>query len=165
MALSPPGAASARSGYTLVEMLVVLALAGLVATWYLSVRPRQLDGAVVALRAQVVQARFEAIERNSPVALIYAPAEGAFLTLAGAAASAAEVCEWGREVTRLELGEFPGVRVSEAPANGIVWLPSGSGRTCSGSGVFNQTILLTEGRLEGRIVISRAGRVRSEVDL
>lgn len=152
------------SGYTLTELLIVLAVAGLFTAWFVGSRPSRVGNAVVALRSQVLQARFEAIERNAPVAVVYRGGENAFVTLAGESGTVA-ACETGTELGRLEVTEFGGVAVASVPAGGLVWLPSGSGRTCSGSGAFNQTIVLEDGRREGRVIVSRAGRVRSEVDL
>lgn len=151
-------------GYTLLELLLVLALLGLFTTWAVHARPSRVGAAVVSLRTQVLQARFEAIERNSPVAVIYRAEEGSFLTLAGDF-TIAEVCGDGVELARLRISEFAGVRVTNAPASGLVWLPSGTGRTCTGAGAFNQTISLVDSVREGRVIISRAGRVRSEVGL
>lgn len=155
---------TATSGYTLLELLLVLAMVGLFVGWTMAARPGRLDGALASLRGQVVQARFEATLRNAPVAVVYRPAERSFITLAGEAGSF-DVCEVGAEVSRLQIAEFAGVEVESVPSAGLVWLPSGNGRTCSGAGVFNQTIVLMERGREGRVIISRAGRVRTEVEL
>lgn len=145
--------------------MIVLAIAGLVTGWYVrSNGPDRIEGAIVALRSMVAQARFEAIERSVPVAVVYRPGVKAFVTLAGESGSFT-VCEAGAEVSRLVLSEFPGVEVERVPSGGLVWLPSGSGRTCSGSGAFNQTITLSERDRDARLIVSRAGRIRSEVDL
>ncbi|HEX7003178.1 MAG TPA: GspH/FimT family pseudopilin [Trueperaceae bacterium] len=151
------------AGYTLVELLVVLAIAGLLTTWYVGSQGRRhVDEAILALRSQTAQARHEAIARSLPVAVLYRPADASFVTLAGRSGNV-DVCESGEEVARLELSRFPGVAVARVPAEGLVWLPSGSGRTCSGSGAFNTTMELHEGRVEARVIVSRAGRIRSEV--
>ena len=151
------------TGYTLVELLIVLALAGLFTTMYVGSRPGRLGGAVAALRSQVAAARFEAIQRNVPVAVVLRGAQDSFVTLASTGFGS--VCEEGVEVAQLDLGEFPGVEAESVPPGGLVWLPSGSGRTCGGSGAFNQTIVLSEGKRTGRVIVSRAGRIRSELGL
>ena len=130
---------------------------------YAGSRPGRLGGAVAALRSQIAAARFEAIQRNVPVAIVVKDMQDSFLTLASSGVG--PVCEEGAEVARLDLGEFPGVEVESVPPGGLVWLPSGSGRTCSGSGAFNQTIVLSEGKRTGRVIVSRAGRIRSELGL
>lgn len=151
------------AGYSLLELLLVLGLLGLFTAWALSARPSQVAAAVVALRTQVLQARFAAIERNQPVAVLYRDAEESFVTLVADSAAIEDACLGGEELTRLRLQDFRGVGVKSAPAKGLVWLPSGTGRTCSGGGAFNQTIALADSVREGRVVVSRAGRVRSEV--
>lgn len=142
---------------------MVLALTGLFTVWALQARPSRVAAAAVALRTQLMQARFVAIERNTPVAVVFRDHETAFVTLAAGDLSIAEACEAGEELARLQLSEFQGVRVTSVPAKGVVWLPSGSGRTCSGGGAFNQTIALSDNVRPARIIVSRAGRVRSEV--
>lgn len=142
---------------------MVLALTGLFTAWALHARPSRVAAATVALRTQIMQARFVAIERNTPVAVVFRDQPASFVTLAAGELSIAEACEAGEELARLQLSEFPGVRVTRVPDKGVVWLPSGSGRTCSGGGAFNQTIALSDNVRDARVIVSRAGRVRSEV--
>jgi hypothetical protein len=142
---------------------VVLGLMGMFTAWALHARPSRVALAAVAVRTQLMQARYAAIERNEPVAVVYRDEERAFLTLAAAGLSVPEACESGHELGRVRLNEFPRVEVTSAPANGVVWLPSGTGRTCTGGGAFNQTIALADPVREARVIVSRAGRVRSEV--
>lgn len=146
------------------EMLVVLALAGLATGWLLQARPSRVAAAAVALRTQLLQARFESIERNAPVAVVYRAQEDSFLTLAAQPLAFDDPCATGEEVKRLRLAEYRGVRVTRVPSSGLVWLPNGTGRTCDGGGAFNQTIALADSVREARVIVSRAGRVRSEVD-
>jgi Tfp pilus assembly protein FimT len=153
----------ARAGHTLLELLVVLGLMGLFTAWVVHARPSRVALAAVALRTQLLQARYAAIERNEPVAVVYRDEERAFLSLAGGELDLAAACESGEEIARLPLSEFPRVRVTKVPTNGVVWLPSGTGRTCTGGGAFNQTIALADPVREARVIVSRAGRVRSEV--
>lgn len=150
------------TGHTLLELLVALALVGLFGVWALQARPSRVAAAATALRNQFLQARYAAIERNAPVAVLFR--DDAFVTLASSDGGVAEACEAGEQLARLPLVDYPGVRVTSIPSKGLVWLPSGSGRTCSGGGAFNQTIALTDPVREARVVVSRAGRVRSEVE-
>lgn len=150
-----------NAGHTLLELIIALGLVGLFGVWALQARPSRVASAAVALRTQFLQARFAAIERNTPVAVLFRG--DAFVTLAGNGAGAADACEAGDQLARLSLADYPGVRVTKVPAKGLVWLPSGSGRTCSGGGAFNQTIRLADSVREARVIVSRAGRVRSEV--
>ena len=96
MALSLHSRRLGIEGYTLLELLLVLALLGLFTGWAVHSRPSRVGAAVVALRTQVLQARFEAIERNRPVAVVYRAEEGSFLTLSGDV-TISEVCSAGEE--------------------------------------------------------------------
>ena len=151
--------------YTLLELLIVLGLLAFLAGWAYTARPSHVGRAAAALRSQVVQARFAAAARNEPVAVVHDPAGRSFVTRATGGIALPDGCSLGEELFRLRLDEFPRVGVAEVPGKGIVWLPNGSGRTCDGGGAFNQTIGLADPVREARVIISRAGRVRSEVGL
>lgn len=153
-------------GITLPELLVVLSiLAGsallAVVNW-----PSPLGPASHALRSFISQARLEAVARNEPIAVVYDALNGQYLQRrsTGASYAPSELCSSGEVLRRLDLHEYRGVTLG-APGNGLIWLPTGYGRTCLGGGAFNQTISLIRGKLEARIFVSRAGRLRTEVDL
>lgn len=153
-------------GITLPELLIVLAvLAGsaLVAavSW-----PSPLGPASHALRSFISQARLEAVARNEPIAVVYDAVSNQYLQRRSIGESylPAELCSSGEVIRTLDLREYRGVTLG-APGNGLIWLPTGYGRTCLGGGAFNQTISLIRGKLEARIFVSRAGRLRTEVDL
>lgn len=149
-------------GFSLLEVLIALAILALSTAYLFGLRFSAVAPATAALRAHLIQARFEAIRRDQPVAVVFDHLQGEFLTRLDASQSGA-ICSDGEVLARLSLQEFRGVRVGDLPTPGLVWLPSGLGRTCQGGGVFNQTISLSDGRREGRVIVSRAGRVRSEV--
>jgi Tfp pilus assembly protein FimT len=153
----------ATGGHTLLELLMVLGLLGMFTAWAMHARPSRVGAAAVALRTQLLQARFAAVERNAPVAVVYREEERSFVALAAGELTLEDACLTGEELTRVNLRDFRGVTVESLPSKGIVWLPSGTGRTCGGGGAFNQTIGLADSVREARVVISRAGRVRSEV--
>lgn len=144
---------------------MAITILAVLAGWGFQQRPSRVSAAAGAVRNQVMQARFRAISTAEPVAVVYRPLERAFETVDIGRSSLAAGCEQGEVVHTVELDEFPRVRAVSVPDKGIVWLPNGTGRTCGGSGAFNQTITLEDDRREARIIVSRAGRVRSEVDL
>ena len=74
----------------------------------------------------------------------------------------ANPCAAGTVLTRVLLAEFPGVRLEAGLPRGLVWLPSGSGRSCAGGGVISGTMVLADGRASVRLIISALGRVRLE---
>lgn len=155
-----------RCGFTIPELLVaisiLIALAAVIALRW----PSPLGPASNALRTFISQARLEAVARNEPVAVIYDTSAGQYQQRHKPAGSysASELCSSGQVLRSLDLSEYRGVSLGP-PGNGLIWLPTGYGRTCLGGGAFNQTITLMRGGLEARIFVSRAGRLRTEVDL
>ena len=156
----------ARTGITIPELLLALAiLAGaalLAALWW----PSPLGPASNALRTFISQARLEAVTLNEPIAVVFDPALSQYRQLRGTGGtfSAPELCSSGQVLRTLNLSDYRGVRPGSA-GNGIVWLPTGYARTCVGGGASNQTLTLTNRNLEARIFVSRAGRLRTEVDI
>lgn len=153
------------SGVTLPELLTVLLLAGMIVL--IIVRwPSPLGPASSAVRNFINQARLEAVALEKPVAVTFdAGAETYRMRLAGDTGSwlPSELCGSAPVTRSLELRTWRRVR-HVTPARGLIWLPNGHGRTCGGGGAFNQTIRLSAGRREARIIISRAGRIRTEVE-
>ena len=153
-------------GVTLPELVITLSiLAGtaLVAVLYW---PSPLGPASNALRSFISQARLEAVARNEPIAVVYDAVNGQYQQRrsTGDSYAPSELCSTGEVVRSMDLREYRGVSLG-APGNGLIWLPTGYGRTCLGGGAFNQTITLVRGGLEARIFVSRAGRLRTEVEL
>ncbi len=160
--LPDDGLRSARSkGATLAELLLVLAVLGLLASVALAVsRPSHTTRAARALRSALLFGRAEAMWRSSAVTVTELP--GGSGLVVRAAASEAAPCDGGDELFRASLSEHPGVRLSQGLPRGIVWLPSGSGRSCSGGGVISATMELTDGRSTVALVVSALGRARLE---
>src|SRR5690606_11527963 len=88
------------------------------------------------VKAQLEQARYEAIKRNAPVAVVLDRSTGVFRTrldpndprVGAACVGSLVLQERGAE-------EYRNVRIDEALSNwngAVVWLPSGQGRICSG---------------------------------
>lgn len=149
------------NGATLAELLVVLAVLGLLASVALAVsRPSHTTRAARAMRSALLFGRAEALWRGSAVTVTELP--GGSGLVVRAAASEAAPCDGGTELFRASLSEHPGVRLSQGLPRGIVWLPSGSGRSCSGGGVISATLELTDGRYTVAVVVSALGRARLE---
>lgn len=148
-------------GMTLLEVIIVLAILGVCAGLAAWQWPSPLGPATAALRNLVLQGRLEAVTLGQSVAVVYDAASREFQIRRGPAETHL-VCPAGEVTNRLRLADFRGV--AAAGASGLVWLPTGMGRTCTGTGVFNQTFVLQRGDQAGRVLVSRAGRVRSQVD-
>lgn len=143
------------AGTSLLELLVVLtivvSLAGTVAWWF---RPPLAERSARAYRATVHAARIEALA-GDPVSVRFVPERRRFLVRRGSAA-----CDG--PVVRTLVPE-PRVAVVAALRDGVVWLPDGTGRSCSGGGVYGGRV-----RFEGpegdvaEVVVASTGRIRIE---
>ncbi|MBX3139984.1 MAG: GspH/FimT family pseudopilin [Trueperaceae bacterium] len=152
---------AARTGATLAELLLVIAVLGALASVALAVsRPSHTTRAARAVRSALLFGRAEAMWRGAAVSVTELP--GAAGLVVRAAASEAAPCGAGDELFRVSLAEHAGVRLSRGLPRGIVWLPSGSGRSCEGGGVISATLELTDGRSTVAVVVSALGRARLE---
>lgn len=148
-------------GFTLIELLVALAVLAILTSVGLAVtRPSHSARAAQAVRTAILWARTEAIWRGVPVSVTEVAGQGGFAVRL--AANPAAPCSGGAALTQVALAEFPGVRLVAGLPRGLVWLPSGSGRTCSLGGVISSTIELTDARASARVVVSALGRARLE---
>lgn len=146
-----------RYGFTLLEMLLVMTIMGLLGVGVMSAaRPAQAAGAARGVRALLLWARIEALLGGHAMAFRYDPGSRAFTVSSGRG------CGVGPVQRSLRLAEFPGVRLAADLRDGLVWLPSGDGRSCGGAGVFNGAIVLADARRNVRIVVARTGRIRVE---
>ena len=155
-----------RAGITIPELVIALAILAGAALTAVMYWPSPLGPASNAVRSFISQARLESVARNEPIAVVYDAAMRQYRQLrsGGGSYSAPELCTSGEVLRSLDLRDYRGVSLAAA-GKGIVWLPTGYARTCLGGGAFNQTITLLRGGLEARIFVSRAGRLRTEVDL
>ncbi len=149
-------------GMSLVELLVVIAVLALCLSLALAfARPSHALRAAEASRAAILWARANALWRGEAVSVTELPS-GAGLVVRLADASGGH-CTGGAELARVALADHPGVRLEAGLPRGIVWLPSGSGRTCDGGGVVSATLRLADARRSVAVVVSSLGRVRLEV--
>ncbi|MFU8887006.1 MAG: prepilin-type N-terminal cleavage/methylation domain-containing protein [Trueperaceae bacterium] len=130
-----------RTGLSLVELLVVLAVLSLVGTWFglrpvngLAADARSLAGVVALARAR-------------------AAADGTRVTVFGAICSTTSSVAW-RGITAAVVSE---------PPRGLLFTPDGLPRTCDGGGVGNTTILLEHRGRQAAVIVSSLGRVRWEL--
>lgn len=160
-----------QQGLTLIELLLTVTVIGILAAigfgFTRGTSPRLLANDV---RAMVQQARFEAIKRNVPVKVVWSENPPSFLTLANNPGNNIISCD-ARNTKRLgvkRVSDYRNVKVfrnaalSASGFSGIVWLPSGLSRSCSGAGASNSTTVFRSGGSSIRLVISRDGRVRLE---
>lgn len=151
------------AGFTLLEVVVALAVMGLLATGGARLlRPHAALRAAEAARAFLLWARLEAIWTGHAVAVVPSPRAG-LDARSGDAGDVASACE-GPALKRLQLRRFGSVRVTEPLRAGIVWLPSGGARSCEGGGVISGSMLLADRGRRAAVVVSSLGRVRVEAE-
>ena len=155
-----------RRGISLLEMLIVLSVAAvLLAIGAVQVRPPAARAFANDVKAQIEQARYEAVKRSVPVAVRFR--DGTFVTTvdpldpADGPVTVAASCDDDAAVLLLRNpGEYRGVSVMTSPPEwSVVWLPSGQGRTCGGSLAIGSAVEITDGRTTRFVEVSVGGRV------
>lgn len=153
-----------RAGFTLLELLIVIAIMGIfMALGVPMLRPPSSYLFANDVKAMIQQARFESIKRNVPVAVVWSDSAKTFTTQFHPTDSQiSQACDsTGTEKLRVKnLTEYRNLNVTSAfQTSGLVWLPTGLGRQCTGGAMMNGTTI-TDGRVAYRIVTSSAGRVQ-----
>lgn len=148
-----------RRAFTIIELLIVLALLGTLFSIASAVsRPSHAWRAARSLRATLLWARTEAMWRGEAVSVTELEGGGGLRVRLAPGTE----CGSGPELTTAPLSEHPGVRLVAGLPRGVVWLPSGSGRSCDGGGVISATIRVADHRKEVAVIVSSLGRVRLE---
>lgn len=155
----------ARAGFTLLEMLVVIGIMGIFMGLGIGLlRPSYAYIFANDFRAMLQQARFEAIKRNLPVAVVRSGQQYTTLVKNDAVISCATANSTQINIKRA--GEYRDVQISlsdtTGTGHGIVWLPTGLARACDSSGVVTGTAAFTSRNTTARVVISQGGRVKTE---
>lgn len=151
-----------RHGFTVIEMLIAVAIAGiLLAIGVVNLQAPSARLFANDLKAQIEQARFEAIRRNAPVAVRWEAAAGRFATrLDPTSTRVQDTCDGATVLVTRQLNEYRNVTVDVSDwTGGVVWLPSGQGRTCTGAPAIGGEIEVTDGRTTRVVAVSVGGRV------
>ena len=153
-----------RSGFSLIEVIVLLAVLGVLlgigVTMFQPASARLLANDV---KSQFQQARFEAVKRNQPVAVVWDADARQFETrIAADPALNADVCQGAIVLNRKSASEYRAVTVATTMGPGLVWLPNGQARTCGGGLNVESTTTISDPNTERRVVVSLAGRVAVE---
>ncbi len=156
-----------RAGFTLLEMLIVMSIMGiLMAIGIPMLRPPSSYLFANDLKAMILQARYEAIKRNTPVAVVWSSTNRTYTTRLDATnttfANTNSACTSSTIISTKQLSDYRNVDIStNMPGNGIVWLPTGLARSCS-TGVGNSTTTIGDGRQTYKVITSAGGRIRLE---
>ena len=117
-------------------------------------------------RAMLQQARFEAIKRNLPVAVVRDGQQ--YVTLIKNDAAINCTTTNSTQINIKRAAEYRDVQIvfgsgnTSGTGNGIVWLPTGLARDCDSSGVITGTAAFTSRNKTAKVIISQGGRVRTE---
>ena len=157
-------AAALTAGLSLVEILVVMAVLGILLGIGISAL-RAPEARLFAndLKALVQQGRYEAVKRQTPVAVVWDAGSQSFRTqYVEGSTAVSTVCSSGAVVASKQLSDYRRVRLgSNGLSGGIVWLPSGLVRGCTGSDLSSGlTVEITDGQSSRTLVVSSAGAVR-----
>lgn len=151
-----------RAGFTILELVVGLAIIGILsAIGAATFAPQGARAVSNDVRAIIQQARFEAVKRNVPVAVVWDVASEEFRAVIG---SVSTPCAQSTILTRASARSYARVTIDSRFANGegIVWLPSGQARSC-GYGPFLETIaIIDDGRSHREVTVTLTGRVTIE---
>ena len=142
-----------RRGVTLIEMLLVLALVAILAAGaVVAVRPGHARRSAHAYVRTVQGARLAALA-GTPVAVRWDDPDRRFLVREGGDCAGA---------VRGSLAPLPRVAVQLRLRDGVVWLPDGTGRACSGGGVYGGRVRFADRREAWDVVVASTGRLRVE---
>lgn len=160
-----------NGGFTVIEMLIGVAVLGiLMALGVTQLRPPETRLFANSLKAQIVQAKLEAIKRNRPVSVLWNNLAGTFSTLVMANEdSTALPCARTGATTLLAtvlVSEYRSVSAtnvftSSGATPALVWLPNGFPRFCSTTAIptTNTTVEVSDQRRTLYVRIAPAGRV------
>jgi len=151
-----------RLGFSAVELMIAMAIIGiLVGLGAVLVRRPAVRVLSNEFRMQIVQARFEAVERNRPVAVTWDGETRTLSTrvnlddpLVGAA------CDGQAIRSHAGSSAYRDVTISGTFAS-IVFLPNGQARKCDGSaiGASDSTLQISDSRRTVTIAVTSAGRI------
>lgn len=149
------------AGLTLIEVLIVLGILGvLVGIGAARFSPNAARAYSNDLQALFQQARFEAIKRNAPVAVIWDSAATTFRSVEGGA----NPCEGESVLGTADAARYPRITIDTTfeDGRGLVWLPSGQARSCELSAFAATIARVSDGRNERVLKVSLTGKVDIE---
>lgn len=151
----------ARAGFTLLELLLLLAVLGIISVGVFVFLPDDASRTAEDLARAFQQARFEAVKREVPVAVVWDGGARAVQLWVNATD-----CEGSGALLRtLDLNDrrIEAITVG-VPGGGLIWLPSNFARDCGNDSLFVGTtadagIVVTGRRIERNVEITAAGLV------
>lgn len=142
-----------RRGVTLIEALLVLAVIGVLAVGAVhAFRPSHAKRSAHAYVRAVRGARLAALA-GTPRGVRWDDVDRRFLVREGGDCAGP---------VRGSLAPMPRVAVERRLRDGVVWLPDGAGRACSGGGVYGGRVRFADPGEAWDVVVASTGRLRIE---
>ncbi len=155
-----------KSGFTVIEIVIVCVIMGVLAalsgTMFRASESRLLSN---DLKQFVQQARYEAIQRNYPVAVVWNPATKSLsTTIDHASPVVASACTGSTILRTVDASEYPRASFTLGPltTTGIVWLPSGQVRGCNGGVASELRFAISDARQSRTVVVTSTGKATVE---
>ncbi len=157
----PPYPCATRRGFTLIEMLIAIAILGILSTLALSLRAPVASVFARDVQALYQQARLEAVKRNRPVAVVWDGEAGRLeARVSTGAPTVGAACAGDVLVRGLAPDEYGRMTVTADFAHGgAVWLPSTLMRGCAGPATSAQTLTIADTRRTVAVRVSTTGEV------
>lgn len=148
-----------ENGFSILELLIVLSILGILMGFGITrVGTNSARAYSNDLQALFQQARFEAIKRNVPIAVIWSLSDRSFYSVSG---NVNHPCNGTLVLNRAEADRYPRVSIDTNffDGEGLVWLPSGQARSCSFT-MFAETIARIQDERQARVLtVSLTGKV------
>lgn len=146
-------------GFTALEVILAVAIVGiLLGIGFVRLQPPASRLYANDLKAQLLQAKYEAVKRNLPVAVVWNSGSSAFETRFDA--SLVDPCNGSSVLATNKATDYPGVAVSTTMSPGVVWFPNGQGVTCTnGTGIASVTTI-SDGRTTRTVSVHLGGGVQ-----
>lgn len=154
-----------ESGFTAVELLISVAIIGVLsAVAFVRINPPSSRLLANDVKAMVHQARYEAVKQNRPVAFFWDSASAQFqIRQDSASSTVASTCAGNTVLTRKAVSDYPNTNVVvRVPTSGIVWLPTGQARTCTGAPMVNSVIQISDVKNTRVVNVTMGGKVTIE---
>src|SRR5690606_28355469 len=108
-------------------------------------------------KAQLQQAKFEAVSRNAPVAVVWDSVASAFETRFDS--SLLSPCAGSTVIARNQASEYGRLNVTSTMGPGVVWMPNGQGVTCTNSASIGSVTTISDGRSTRTVTVHLGGGV------